>query len=682
MSDAHVLDAPMSDRQDGELWKDLFDEDAEMQSLDQSLQSSDQRKSSSLTPNSSSTTTEQNSGKEDSWTVEFMNMHPALMVTRNFLQLITRYTNKEIAAWYLRDNKELFIDCNDVCEFTSKVLVILGEKVVGGRQTLNAALDITRKHHRDQQTVLFALGSHEASGIPALAQNSFERTEGSLILSGGFDALTPLSTLLRELLLDPLFPFRTLEEIPHALFLELCISHSYVHVIEMLKVNNPEVRLTQKDLSAHTEKLLDEKRKRPPVKTRRLEQNSVAKCAACIRNEKVCADGSPDSKCTFCLSHKGHYYCSLATEHPDSHRHRQSQEGHAYEQRLENQRNRDRAIRDLVPQLYILLGVCAPVESYKTASSALCLPPPPKKDEDELHALVDLLRNPKIASPTQINQPVTLSSAPCKDTIEDDSDDESLNACINRVCELDDRLNARELAEGTGSPMRLDDLSAFNEDAQEDDSDDESLNACIDRVCELDDRLNARELAKGAVELQYEYKTIYHPINNMQSDATDNPPSPPNDGAGQASDTTKRFDKTGWGSDDMSPGSRLHRYHVVDDQDRMQVEEEGGSNSAPQQNSTTTITSPTAESDDAIFRGPLGNIMNDVLFDLAMRYTNAQILAKIKEYHPEASYRSQDVAWRVANAVKNKAKKTNTSYAELRSQLDAAKAANNVGSRG
>lgn len=73
-------------------------------------------------------------------------------------------------------------------------------------------------------------------------------------------ALSSVSHILSELLYDPLFPYCNLQDIPDRVLLEWCASHSYPHVLNKLKVNNPRIRTTQENIKIRVESLI-----RPPA---------------------------------------------------------------------------------------------------------------------------------------------------------------------------------------------------------------------------------------------------------------------------------------------------------------------------------------------------------------------------------------------------------------------------------
>lgn len=155
----------------------------------------------------------------------------------------------------------------------------------------------------------------------------------------------------------------------------------------------------------------------------------------------------------------------------------------------------------------------------------------------------------------------------------------------------------------------------------------------------------------------------------MESSANDNFAPTPDNGSEQS---TSRFDTTGWNGEDMSPGERLERYNISDNQENDALRGDDSSFSAQQ---GTTIVSA---ADEDTFHRPLSELINDVIFDVATRYSNSQIVAKVNECHPQAAWQSKDVTWRISNAIKSRSRVTGESYPEIREQLNQAKKANNV----
>jgi hypothetical protein len=85
-----------------------------------------------------------------------------------------------------------------------------------------------------------------------------------------------------------------------------------------------------------------------------------------------------------------------------------------------------------------------------------------------------------------------------------------------------------------------------------------------------------------------------------------------------------------------------------------------------------------AEDDgDAEFRD-LEELRGDVLYDIAGRYSHRDILQKIATLHPQVSFGSKDLTWRIANSIKACARKRGVTHADMRAALDATRSANGV----
>lgn len=151
--------------------------------------------------------------------------------------------------------------------------------------------------------------------------------------------------------------------------------------------------------------------------------------------------------------------------------------------------------------------------------------------------------------------------------------------------------------------------------------------------------------------------------------------------AGQSTEQdTSGIDKTGWGDDDMSAGERLKRYNIKDDDG----DDGDDESSTPQQTTTASSTTATTSSpvaDDIIFAGPFNQLINDVLFDLATRHSNEELLTKIQQFHPEENYDSTRVSWRLDSAIKTRVARTGEKYADVRKELDDKRIENGVGGK-
>ena len=136
----------------------------------------------------------------------------------------------------------------------------------------------------------------------------------------------------------------------------------------------------------------------------------------------------------------------------------------------------------------------------------------------------------------------------------------------------------------------------------------------------------------------------------------------------------------------MSAGARLMRYYVLPEEEQ---DETASQQQAPQQQhqqddqvspgtATQTGASTAHAGDDAIFAGPVSEIKRDVLYDLGTRYSNAQILAKIKQYHPNGKYTPGFVTDQIAYSMRIRAEATGQTPVAVRDQFNAEREANGV----
>jgi hypothetical protein len=85
-----------------------------------------------------------------------------------------------------------------------------------------------------------------------------------------------------------------------------------------------------------------------------------------------------------------------------------------------------------------------------------------------------------------------------------------------------------------------------------------------------------------------------------------------------------------------------------------------------------------AEDDaDAEFRD-LEELRGDVLYDIAGRYSHNDILQKIAASHPQVSFDSRKLTWRLVNSIKARARKQGATPSDVRAALDATRIANGV----
>lgn len=238
-------------------------------------------KSSPATP-CKSTLTDSSSryGGHKFTTSKFLQHYPALMDPRNFLQLITKYTATDILLW-ANNGRQLPILSNDIMfNHRKKVMKLMSERTPGGEEMLKKIIDIVKSHNRlDDRKQKFThirpevicmkmdawyecISQSTASDVHTLPLyfRYFVDSQEALTLLLGNSGTQRVSLTLSELLHDPLFPYRKLQDIPDDVLLEWCASHSYPHVLDKLKVNNPCVSVTQENIKIRVESLIH-----PPV---------------------------------------------------------------------------------------------------------------------------------------------------------------------------------------------------------------------------------------------------------------------------------------------------------------------------------------------------------------------------------------------------------------------------------
>lgn len=213
-------------------------------------------------------------------TSNFLQHYPALMDPRNFLQLITKYSATDILLW-ANNGRQLPILSNGIM-FThrKKVIKLMSERTPGGEETLKNIIDIAKSHNRlDDRKHKFThirpevicmnmdawyecISQSTTSDVHTLPLyfRYFIDSQEALTLLLGNSGTQRVSLTLSELLHDPLFPYRNFQDIPDDVLLEWCASHSYPHVLDKLKVNNPCVRITPENIKIRVESLIH-----PPV---------------------------------------------------------------------------------------------------------------------------------------------------------------------------------------------------------------------------------------------------------------------------------------------------------------------------------------------------------------------------------------------------------------------------------
>ena len=221
-------------------------------------------KCSSMTPRKSILTSSSSSDTRKFTDSEFLRHYPALMDPRNFLRLITRYTGANILLWANNGRPHPIATLRDLYQLRLKAFKLMGERTPGGVDTLRKIVTIAKSHNRlDDERHAFTriepevtcmnmdawcdcIGQSTTSDFTTLplyfGYHAAARETLTLLL--GNNDQQRVSLILSGLMHDPLFPYHSLHDIPDHVLLEWCVSHSYFHVLDKLKVNSPCIGTT------------------------------------------------------------------------------------------------------------------------------------------------------------------------------------------------------------------------------------------------------------------------------------------------------------------------------------------------------------------------------------------------------------------------------------------------------
>lgn len=190
----------------------------------------------------------------------FLKHYPALMDSRNVLQMTVKYTNKNIVLWANHGRQLPIVDARIFGGLQQKAYKLIGRGIPGGQNTLKKIIEIVKSHNRlddCKQNVTQIRPEVICMNVDAWYKCiSSTTTSDSSTLPSGNSGTQRVSSLLSELLHDPLFPYCSLQDIPDDVLLEWCASHSYPHVLDKLKVNSPCIRTTQEDIMSRVESLI------------------------------------------------------------------------------------------------------------------------------------------------------------------------------------------------------------------------------------------------------------------------------------------------------------------------------------------------------------------------------------------------------------------------------------------
>ena len=227
-----------------------------------------QGKSSPAIPSESALTT--SSGIQKPTRSGFLKHYPALMDSRNVLQMTVKYTNKNIVLWANHGRQLPIVDASIFGGLQQKAYKLIGRGIPGGQDTLKKIIEIVKSHNRlddCKQNVTQIRPEVICMNVDAWYKciSNTTTSDSSTLSADAQETPTPpsgnsgtqrVSSLLSELLHDPLFPYCSLQDIPDDVLLEWCASHSYPHVLDKLKVNSPCIRTTQEDIMSRVESLI------------------------------------------------------------------------------------------------------------------------------------------------------------------------------------------------------------------------------------------------------------------------------------------------------------------------------------------------------------------------------------------------------------------------------------------
>ena len=419
-----------------------------------------QRKRSSKAPLKSILTKSSSCVTHKTTAPGFLRYYPALMDPRNFLQLITRYTTADVLLWANNGRKLPIVSAKNINQLCKRAIRLMGERTPGGEDMLTKIIDIAKSHnrldlpkrklgHMRSEFVFMNIDawygcvSQSATLDFKLPLHCTDITEirDAMILLLGNDGTQRMSLILSELLHDPLFPYRRLQDIPDHVLLEWCSFHRYPHVLDKLKVNNPCTSTTQENIKIRVESLMY-----PPAlwapedfvesiaedDTKSIDSNSslfmedddmgdaasqgsesvdeyFQRCGCCLdagveHCEVTSGLRQPGQICTRCEAlgefcedrSPGEFDGSLTQEAFErSYLQRQKFDGHIRERAAENDKRRvDQEGFTLRAQLYLLLLDEASGWHESSANASMLCLPNRKPDEGKILSLVERISEP------------------------------------------------------------------------------------------------------------------------------------------------------------------------------------------------------------------------------------------------------------------------------------------------
>ena len=195
--------------------------------------------------------------------------HKALMEPHAFLKLTTRYTSREILKWANEDVRHPILNEQQLRELSQTAMIQVTQHI-GDGEVMRNAVEFARQHNR-LHCYRMGLNSQQQrrKGVTLVSQDmdswynhlshavesddKIHKRSWSKSFRG---SATPFGRILGELLHDPLFTYRNLEEISDRVLLELCISHSYEHIFDKLSLNNGHCHVHPQDIIHRVERAL------------------------------------------------------------------------------------------------------------------------------------------------------------------------------------------------------------------------------------------------------------------------------------------------------------------------------------------------------------------------------------------------------------------------------------------
>lgn len=200
--------------------------------------------------------------------VQFFRANPAFMEPQKILQLITRYSTREILSWTNEGVARPVLTESQLTDISGMAITQVAQHIDNGEEMLRNSVEFARQHNRlhcfrmlmhslQQRRIGLNLVSKDIHPWYGHISHAVE-SDDTLSRSKAYPtyAIPSLGSIPGELLYDPFFTYRSLQKIPDRILLEHCISHSYEHVSEKINLNNPSPHVDPQDIIVQVEKAL------------------------------------------------------------------------------------------------------------------------------------------------------------------------------------------------------------------------------------------------------------------------------------------------------------------------------------------------------------------------------------------------------------------------------------------